>query len=277
MNAKLIFKSALTAVIWILLDFLYSLITGSVVNITNSALSFLPNLLVLTTLGYYITNSTLKGMRLSLASFAIFYGVGYFNLLNEALIFNVTNRNESINLLLKGLFIVLIITPLFIYILNHKISKTIYLKFNSRPILSWIWRIILCDILYLFIYITAGMILQKVYPEFMSFYKDKLPPFALIINTQFFRGFIFIGIALLVLRTMDSSLAKKAVLIGLIFSIFGGIAPLIQPNEYMPAYVRVGHLFEVGISNFLYGLMLGYLLGQKAINEKIPATNNNGR
>jgi hypothetical protein len=277
MNAKLILKSALTAVIWILLDFLYSLIAGSTVNITNYALSFLPDLLILITLGYYITNSTLKGMNLSLASFAVFYGVGYFNILNEALIFNVTNRNETLNILLKGLFIVLIITPLFIYMLNRPTLKSISLKFKSRSIFSWTWRIILCDILYLFFYFTAGMILQKIYPEFMTFYKDKIPPFALIVNTQFFRGFIFIGIAILILRTMNSPLAKKAVLIGLIFSIFGGIAPLIQPNEYMPAYVRVGHLFEVGISNFLYGLVLGYLLGQKTINKEIGAENNNGQ
>jgi hypothetical protein len=105
----------------------------------------------------------------------------------------------------------------------------------------------------------------------MNFYKGKIPPFALIINTQFFRGFIFIAVALIILRTMDSTLAKKALLIGLIFSIFGGIAPLIQPNEYMPGYVRIGHLFEVGISNFLYGLVLGYLLGQKTIKQEIIA------
>lgn len=267
MNTKLILKSALTAVIWILLDLVYSLITGSTVNITRYAWSVFPNFLILITLGYYIINSTLNGMKLALASFAIFYGIGYFNILNEALIFNVTNRNETIDLLLKGIFIVLIICPLFIYLLNNNIFKTINQEFKSRSVFSWIWRIVLCDILYLIFYITAGMILQKVYPEFMSFYKDKIPPFSLVINTQFFRGLIFIGVALLVLRTMNSSLAKKAVLIGLIFSIFGGIAPLIQPNEYMPAYVRVGHLFEVGISNFLYGLVLGYLLGQQTVKQ----------
>jgi len=271
MNSKLILKSALTAVIWGLLDLLFSLITGSTIKLTNYAWGFLPNLMVMIPLGYYITHSTLKGMQLSLASFAIFYGIGYFNILNEALIFNVTNRNETINILLKGVFIVLIVTPLFIYLLNNSISKTINLEFKRRPVFSWIWRIVLCDILYLIFYLTAGMILQKVYPEFMNFYKGKIPPFALIINTQFFRGFIFIAVALIILRTMDSTLAKKALLIGLIFSIFGGIAPLIQPNEYMPGYVRIGHLFEVGISNFLYGLVLGYLLGQKTIKQEIIA------
>ena len=101
----------------------------------------------------------------------------------------------------------------------------------------------------------------------MEFYKDKIPSSSLIINVQFFRGFVFVGVAILILRTLNLSLIKKAVLIGLIFSILGGIAPLIPPNEFMPAYVRLGHGFEVGTSNFLYGLVIGYLLGQKTIEE----------
>jgi hypothetical protein len=47
----------------------------------------------------------------------------------------------------------------------------------------------------------------------------------------------------------------------------GGIAPLIQPNELMPLYIRIGHSFEVGISNFAFGLVLGLLLSQKLIRD----------
>ncbi|MDN3689356.1 serine hydrolase [Cyclobacterium jeungdonense] len=148
------------------------------------------------------------------------------------------------------------------------------IKFKSRSVFSWIWRILLGNSLYFIFYAIAGLTLQAVYPEFMVFYKDKIPPFDLIIGTQFIRGFIFVGIAILILKTLRLSLIKKAILIGLMFSIFGGIAPLIPPNELMPGYVRLGHGFEVGISNFLYGLVLGYLLRQKIINEEITVGNN---
>jgi hypothetical protein len=107
----------------------------------------------------------------------------------------------------------------------------------------------------------------------MEFYNDKMPPFILIIKTNLLiRGFIFVGIAILILRTLDLTSTQKAILIGLIFSILGGIAPLIPPTELMPGYVRIGHGFEVGISNFLYGFVLGYLLEQK--NEKVAAHNS---
>lgn len=244
-----------------------SLIFGSTLKMSHYEWKLLSNILILIALGYYITNSNLNGIKLALSAFVIFYGIGYFNILDEALLFNVTDTRETISIMIKGFIVALMVSPFFVYLLGKWTSKSIDLKFKSRPILGWIWRIILCDILYLLFYIIAGLILQKVYPELMDFYKDKIPSHALIINTQFFRGFVFVGIAILILRTLNLSLTKKAVLIGLIFSILGGIAPLIPPNEFMPAYVRFGHGFEVGISNFLYGLVIGLILGQKTIKD----------
>ncbi len=267
MNTKLIIKSGLTAVVMTLLYLTISLIFGSTLRMVHYGWELLSNVLILIALGYYITNSNLNGIKLALSVFVILYSIRYFNILNEALVFNVTDRRGTINIMIKGFFVASIVSPFFVCFLNKWTSKSKDLIFKNRSVLSWIWRIIICDILYLFFYILAGLILQKVYPEFMDFYKDKMPPFSLIINTQFFRGFVFIGVAILIHRTLDISSIKKVLLIGLIFSVFGGIAPLIPPNAYMPAYVRLGHGFEVGISNFLYGLVLGLILGQKTTNE----------
>ena len=75
------------------------------------------------------------------------------------------------------------------------------------------------------------------------------------------------GVAYLIIQTMNVSTFNRAVFIGLVFAILGGIAPLIPPNDLMPAYVRLGHAFEVGISNSAYGLILGYLLKSKMIAQ----------
>ncbi len=267
MSTKIILKYGLVAVIMTLLNLTIALIFGSTLKLSHYGWELLSNILILMVLGYYITNSNLKGIKLALSTFVIFYGIGYFNILNEALLFNVTDKSETINLMIIGFLVILIVSPFFVYLLDKWTSKSINLNFKKRLVFGWIWRIILCDILYLFFYIIAGLILQKVYPIFMEFYKDKIPSFSLALKVEFFRGFIFVGIAILILRTLNLSLTKKAVLIGLVFSILGGIAPLIPPNEFMPAYVRFGHGFEVGISNFLYGLVIGYLLGQKTIKE----------
>ena len=52
--------------------------------------------------------------------------------------------------------------------------------------------------------------------------------------------------------------------LALSFPILAGVAPLLLPNPYLPGHVRLAHGFEIGISNFVYGLLLGYVLTRKA-------------
>ncbi len=128
--------------------------------------------------------------------------------------------------------------------------------------------------LYLIFYLVAGMILQTTYPELMEFYADKLPSLDVMILTQFPRGLIFVAVAILVSRTSTLPIWKNAILIGSIFPILGAIAPLIPPSEFMPANIRLVHGIEVGISNLVYGCVLGYLLGQKRQKGKHNDSNN---
>jgi hypothetical protein len=133
---------------------------------------------------------------------------------------------------------------------------------------SWLWRTLVGDLLYVFLYLLAGFVLYSVYPQLMDFYKDKVPPFSVMITTQFFRAALFILIAVLISRNTRLSLWHRGLLIGLFFAVVGGLASLIVPeNEVMPDYIRFGHAFEVGISNFLFGLILTFLMGQKTVTE----------
>jgi hypothetical protein len=46
---------------------------------------------------------------------------------------------------------------------------------------------------------------------------------------------------------------------GLVYGVVGGIAPLLPDNPYMPADIRFYHGIETSVSNFLFGLIVGYL------------------
>jgi hypothetical protein len=221
------------------------------------------NILIVILLGFYLSHSSLRGLKLALSVFFIYYIIGHFNILIEAYIFNVTDRAETIKEMLQGLFIVSVFAPLFVLLLNKWEGSSEKLQFKKRSVFSWIWRGALGIFIYLIFYIGAGMILQATYPDLMSFYEGKLPAVDVMILTQFPRGLLFVLVAILMLRTLKLSQIKKALLVGLVFSIIGGIAPLISPNELMPANIRMVHGIEVGISNFLYGMTLGYLLGQE--------------
>ena len=80
------------------------------------------------------------------------------------------------------------------------------------------------------------------------------------------------GIALLILHSMKGSTWQKAIYIGLVFSILGAIAPLIPHSELMPDFVRLGHGIEVSLSNFLYGLILGFLFNRASSKNAAEAS-----
>lgn len=275
MNSNFFIKTGLIIIALTLLNFLLDFVLGLTPNFLYYGWHIVSNALIFIVLGYYIIHANLTGARLALSVLAVYFIIGNLNLVIEAVIFNIVNIKGVLNSVPRDLITVIIISPAIVFIYGKWKGKVEKNEFAIRSVLGWIWRVAVGDILYLIFYIVAGLTLINVYPELMKFYNEKLPPPPeLIFGIQLIRGLIFVAIAMLISRTVNLSLLKKAVLIGLIFSILGGIAPLILPNAEMPAYIRFGHGFEVGISNFLYGLVLGYLLSQKSKNEKFTTANN---
>jgi len=242
---------------------------------------FISSLLIVISLGLIIRNSVYTGWKLSLFIFSICFVIGHFNLLIEAYLFDVTSLEDTVLVASQGLIISFVFSPLLVRIFGKWSGESKTLDFLPRTSGSWTWRIVTGDFLYVFLYLLAGMILYMVYPKLMDFYGDKVPPFGLMIGTQFFRALFFIGVAVMISRSTNLALVRRALVIGFFFAIIGGLAPLIVPeNEHMPDYIRFGHAFEVGISNSLYGFLLTLLLGQKMSTEKSkpdvePSTKSN--
>ena len=276
MKPNLLIKSLLGAIILTLLTMVFTEIMSSSHHMSYYLWSIPANFLVSLVLGYYIIHSTYNGFKLCANVLMVYFIIGFLNIMIEALIFNVSDRVETINSLIGGLFLTLLYSPLYVYVLGRWKSQSVPISFQPRSLFGWIWKITITDLLYFVVYMMAGLTLIAVYPELIDFYEDKVPAFDLIFKTQLFRGLIFAGIALLVLRTTDLPPLKAALLIGAIFSVLGGIAPLIPPNELMPPNIRLAHSFEVGISNFVYGIIAGYLLKQKFAAEVTPPSVSKG-
>ncbi len=232
-----------------------------------SGWSLLSNLLVAGVLMAMMEASNWHGWRLALLLFLVYFIIGHFNILIEAYIFNVTDRSRTVLEMARGLIVCLLVSTIAVILARRWHGNSFFegLHLPDRSWWSWSWRVFLGILLYFVIYAAAGMTLQAVYPEFMDFYEGKVPPIDLIFKVQLFRGVVFVAIAFLIIYSTQLSLWKTALLVGLVFSIFGGIAPLIPPNSLMPGYVRFAHGFEVGISNFLYGMVLVGLLNKRII------------
>ncbi len=278
MNTKLYLKSFLGALLLTAIYMVVNMLLGFETGWGSSHWALFSNFLVTLLLAFYIAHSSRRGFRLGLEVFLIYFVIGHFNLLIEAYIFNVTNRSQTLLELARGLLVAIIFSPIFTMIVANEKAQPSH-PLPTRSVLSWTWRVLAADSLYLFCYLSAGIILSILYPRLLEFYEGKLPSIGIMVQTQFFlRGLIFTGIALLMIQSLSSSLFNKAILIGFMFSILGGIAPLIPPSDLMPTYVRLGHGVEVGISNFIFGFLLTYIIGylpqQKKNSQQVKITDN---
>lgn len=220
-------------------------------------------LLIAIPIAIYMRHTWLRKGQLICALWLILFVIGTFNILIEAYIFNVTSLSETLQGMWQGMLSATV-GVLAIGLLLTKHLRTIDKPIQKQhSVFGFIWRILTGNVLYFLFYVIAGMILQASYPGLMDFYGDKIPPISLIIQTNlFFRGFVFVAIAILIAQTTQLSKWRTGVLIGAFFAILGGIAPLLSPNELMPVGIRLAHGFEVGISNFLYGVVLGLLFAR---------------
>ncbi len=260
-HTKVLLGSLALSLLNIIVQFIFTF--GQVIDSYTILLQFLSNFLVVLVLGFYVSHSSLKGLKLALSVFTVYFLIGHFNLLVEAYVFNVADRSETLTELLQGFFLTLLFAPILVFLFTKWEGKSTLLRYKNRHVFGWTWRIFLGIFLYLVFYLTAGIILQATYPGLMDFYKDKLPALNVMILTQFPRGLLFVIITIIILRTSTLPFTKRVLLIAAVFSILGGISPLIPPSQLMPYNIRLVHGFEVGISNFLYGIVVSYLLAPK--------------
>jgi hypothetical protein len=248
-----------------LLKVLLDNILGLPADWSSSGWVLLSNFTVVLVLSYPVLRSSSTGIRLALSVFLLYFGVSYFNTFIEGVFFQLDiPSGEVMRLVLSGFLVALLFSPVFVMLMGRMSvpGSGERLPYVERSLAGWIWRLAVADITYFVLYIIAGMI---VFPYVREFYATKaLPGIGQIFLMQVFRGLVFLGVSLPLTRAMTTPTLHKALSIGLAFSVLGGISLLILPNPYMPENIRMAHLVEVGISNFIFGVLAVYILDQKA-------------
>jgi hypothetical protein len=130
---------------------------------------------------------------------------------------------------------------------------------NPPTTASWVRRWIGVSLAYLALYIAAGLLIL---PIIRPWYEaqgtlDANP--ALVFPLQLARGALFVAFVLPLLRSMSVTRRQAAVAMAVMIPLVHGIAALVPPNPFMPDYVRHAHMIEIGWSNFVLGLLIGFL------------------
>ncbi len=134
-----------------------------------------------------------------------------------------------------------------------------------------VWKAPAAAIFYVFCYFAAGSLIAWRSAAVRAFYAHiGQINMSHLVLLQIGRGLIWCGLAWLLVRSLSGPAWKAALLVGLAFA--GLMVPeLLFPNPAMPWPVRSVHMVEVGVSNFLFGLITAFVL-RLGVREAEPAS-----
>jgi hypothetical protein len=229
-------------------------------------------------MAYLILRSRWAGWKLIAAVFVVFYGVTTFMSQIESAVFLTRLPSGMVpRLLLMGAVIGALFSPLAVLILGKRRLAAADTVSNSRLIMpgsEWAWKLAVIALAYLVLYFTFGYYIAWRNPAVPAYYGGTDPGsfFAQmgtvlrdtpwLVPFQIMRAMLWVALALPVIRMLKGEWPETAIAIGLLFSVVMN-AQLLLPNPYMPEAVRMAHLVETASSNFIFGVLIGWLLTQR--------------
>ena len=224
---------------------------------------------------YLILRSRWTGWRLTAAVFFVFYGVTTFMSQIESAVFLTRLPPGMVpRLFLMGALIAAPFSVLAVLVLGKRKVDTVETQPNSRlvmPASEWAWKLVVIALAYLILYFTFGYFIAWRNPAVLEYYGGidegsflarmgtVLRSTPWLIPFQIVRAMFWVALALPVIRMLKGQWPETALAIGLLFSVVMNAQPLI-PNPYMPEPVRMAHLVETASSNFIFGILIGWLL-----------------
>lgn len=236
------------------------------------------NTLILT---LFIVKSKLRGYKLAVASFIVFWGTQYFMTQIETLYFNSTLKmplSELIKDVTSGAIYTSIFSLLAVLILGKFKKETNFLHNNVKikaSIINVIPNMIILSLIYVIIYFIFGYFVAWQFADLRYYYtgsthivnifqhmSNQFRQDPVLILFQFFRGFLWSILAVVIIDSLGIDNLVTYITTGLLFSILI-TTPLIFPNAYMPAQVRFGHSFELSTSMLVFGIISVIILRNK--------------
>lgn len=264
------------ALINLLMDRVFSLTTAQIPSWQSGLWYYLMGLIMIIVFIPVLLKTPWRGFTLLMGIWLpllfIFYISAY---LIEGYFFSSIPPSELLFGSLQGIAATLVLAYLMISIFPGKGEKAVSEEKRALPLkrawYSWVWRILVCALIYLILYLVVGGIFYVNF--FKPYYEDPsyalTPPetspefFKWLIPLQIFRGALYALVLLPLCLSLNMSRIHLALLLGALLYLLGGFAPLIMPNPYMPDKLRFYHGIEIFFQNFPPGIAIAYLLAPK--------------
>lgn len=197
----------------------------------------------------------------------LYWGLSYISNVIEALYFRVIPVLHARRSVLGGLFISLLVACILAWVApaNRREQRS---RVKIAPRL-W-WRIPLLAFLFFVIYLSAGI---AIHPWIKSFYQNRpLPSLGQLAAVQFCRGLLDLACIFPLLRRLVYSRQGAVWLSACVFTVLCGWGPLLLPNRFLPASIRLAHSFEMGASGIAFGIITALLLLKPVSSASAEAT-----
>ena len=244
-----------------------------------------------TVLSYLILRSRWTGWRLAATVFFVFYGVATFMPQIESAVF-LTRLPPGLlpRLFLMGALIAAPFSLVAVLILGKRRPAPADAHTSSRLIMprsEWAWKLVVIALAYLILYFTFGYFIAWRNPAVPEYYGGTDPGSFLpqmgtvlrdtpwLIPFQIVRAMFWVALALPVIRMLKGQWQETALALGLLFAVVMN-APLLLPNPYMPEPVRLAHLLETASSNFIFGMLIAWLLTKRHAFAKAAVVLSSG-
>ncbi len=222
----------------------------------------LSNLVSVAALSIVAVRVEWRGWKMGAAIAAIPLTLAAVNLL-EGAVFLKNSPMEFGRIFVFTLVSSAVVVPLWMLLFGKRdaVATEHYHPIQAQSRGELVWKFVLCDVTYLILYYGTGLI---IFPYVKDFYATQtLPSLGTIAALQLLvRGPLFILFCLAVTRMLGMPRLSGALMVGLVFTLLSGLAPLLMPNPYFPDSVRWVHLCEVTSENFVFGAIVAWLWGQ---------------
>jgi len=241
-------------------------------------------------LSYLILRSRWSGMRLAATIAFVFYGVATFMPQIESAVFITSLPAGTLpRLFVMGALVAIPFAALAVLILGKRKPDPADLDSASRltmPASEWGWKLPLIAIAYVTLYLSFGYFIAWRNPALRAYYGDVDPgsftgqlghifrDMAWLVPFQIVRAMCWVAIAVPVIKMLKGDRLETALALGFLFSVVMN-SLLLLPNPYMPESVRMSHLVETASSNFIFGVLVGWLLTERhAVTRPALAQNS---
>ncbi|MBI2679826.1 MAG: hypothetical protein HYX25_02325 [Candidatus Solibacter usitatus] len=267
----MLLRSAAIAVAWALADQLYAFAGGEHPTLQGFASKFLGTLFLVLVFGPAAQRLPWPFQQRAAVLWATIFTVQTFSTHLEAYYFIDWPLRRIVTSGVAGFFQALIMAWIVARLFPPRVEDAtvqsdLRALFQSRHLISWIWRFALADIFYVFTYFVFGAIAFRFTGPY---YLDpayglnlKLPENPLLFKLQLLRSLIYILTMLPLIAGLRLKKFYMAILIGLVLWVGGGLAPLVAYYHW-PVPLRFYHSVEILSQNFTTGFILVYLLGRR--------------